>query len=78
LVLFPASTEKAYCRDQPGKSSDKAEGKAIKTQENRYLPKLEEYKRHLAVLGKRNGYSKTDPAAAFMRPPERQFFYKNA
>jgi len=45
----------------------RAEGKAIKTLEDKHLPKLEEYERHLEVLGERNSYSKTDQAATFMR-----------
>jgi hypothetical protein len=31
------------------------------------LPKLKEYEKHLETLGNRNSYSKTDPAATFMR-----------
>ena len=45
----------------------KAEQKAIKTLENKHLPKLQEYENHLKVLGNRNSYSKTDHAATFMR-----------
>jgi transposase len=45
----------------------KEEQKAIKTLENKHLPKLEEYEKHLDTLGKRNSYSKTDPDATFMR-----------
>ncbi len=45
----------------------KAEQKEIKTLENKYLPKLEEYEKHLKILGNRNSYSKTDPDATFMR-----------
>ena len=45
----------------------KAEDKAIRTLENKHLPKLEEYEKHLGVLGDRNSYSKTDKAATFMR-----------
>ena len=35
--------------------------------ENKYLPKLEEYEKHLAILDNRNSYSKTDNDATFMR-----------
>ncbi|OJV35084.1 MAG: hypothetical protein BGO29_09700 [Bacteroidales bacterium 36-12] len=42
------------------------EEKAIKTLENKFLPKLEEYEKHLETLGNRNSYSKTDPDATFM------------
>jgi len=48
----------------------KAEQKAIKTLEEKQLPKLEEYEKHLAILGDRNSYSKTDPDATFMRMKE--------
>lgn len=45
----------------------KTEQQAIKTLENKYLPKLEEYEKHLAILDNRNSYSKTDNDATFMR-----------
>ena len=48
----------------------KAEQKAIKTLEEKHLPKLEEYENHLAILGERNSYSKSDPDATFMRMKE--------
>jgi len=48
----------------------KAEQKAIKTLEEKQLPKLEEYEKHLAILEDRNSYSKTDPDATFMRMKE--------
>ena len=48
----------------------KAEQKAIKTLEEKHLPKLEEYENHLAILGERNSYSKSDPYATFMRMKE--------
>jgi len=35
----------------------KEEKKEVKTLENKYLPKLEEYEKHLEILGKRNSYS---------------------
>jgi hypothetical protein len=38
----------------------------MKTLENKYLPKLEEYEKQLVILGNRNSYSKTDPDATFM------------
>ena len=44
--------------------------KAIKTLENKLLPKLEEYERHLDTLVNRNSYSKTDTDATFMRMKE--------
>ncbi len=45
----------------------KTEQKAIKTLEEKHLPKLQEYENHLKVLGNRNSYSKTDNPATFMR-----------
>jgi transposase len=48
----------------------KEEQKAIKTLENKLLPKLEEYERHLDTLANRNSYSKTDSDATFMRMKE--------
>lgn len=41
--------------------------KAIKTIEEKHLPKLQEYEKHLDILGNRNSYSKTDTDATFMR-----------
>jgi transposase len=41
--------------------------KEVKTLENKYLPKLEEYEQKLEILGERGSYSKTDPDATFMR-----------
>jgi transposase len=48
----------------------KDEQKAIKTLEDKHLPKLEEYEKHLKILGNRNSYSKTDPDATFMHMKE--------
>ena len=48
----------------------KEEQKAIKILENKLLPKLEEYERHLDTLANRNSYSKTDTDATFMRMKE--------
>lgn len=48
----------------------KEEQKAIKTLENKLLPKLEEYERDLDTLANRNSYSKTDTDATFMRMKE--------
>lgn len=45
----------------------KEEAKAIKTLEDSYLPKLQEYEKQMETLDKRNSYSKTDPSATFMR-----------
>lgn len=48
----------------------KEQAKAIKTLEDKHLPKLQEYEKHLETMGDRNSYSKTDPAATFMRMKE--------
>jgi len=45
----------------------KEEKTAVKTLENKYLPKLQEYETKLEKLGNRNSYSKTDESATFMR-----------
>jgi transposase len=45
----------------------KEDAKAIKTLEDKHLPKLEEYEKHLQTLGNRNSYSKTEHSATFMR-----------
>ena len=45
----------------------KEDKKAVKTLEENHLPKLQEYEKHLKILGTRNSYSKTDPDATFMR-----------
>lgn len=52
------------------KNRSKEENNAIKTLENKYLPKLQEYEKHLEKLGNRNSYSKTDSSATFMRMKE--------
>jgi hypothetical protein len=45
----------------------KVEMKEIRTLEDKYLPKLEEYEKHLKTMGNRNSYSKTGSSATFMR-----------
>ncbi len=45
----------------------KEKQKAVKTLEEKHLPKLREYENHLKVLGTRNSYSKTDKSGTFMR-----------
>ncbi len=49
---------------------NKEEQKRIKTLKNKHLPKLQEYEKHLEILGNRNSYSKTDYDATFMRMKE--------
>ena len=42
----------------------------MKDAEQKYVPKLKEYRKHLTIMGTRNSYSKTDPDATFMRMKE--------
>lgn len=44
-----------------------SQAKELKKLQDKHLPKLEEYEQKLAILGKRNSYSKTDTDATFMR-----------
>ena len=48
----------------------KKQQKGIKKLKEEALPKLQEYERHLEILGDRNSYSKTDTDATFMRMKE--------
>ena len=50
--------------------SDKKLRKAVSKIKEESLPKLDEYDRHLEILGERNSYSKTDPDATFMHMKE--------
>ena len=45
----------------------KEDQKSVKMLEQKHLPKLQEYEKHLDTLGNRNSYSKTDKTATFMR-----------
>ena len=51
-------------------NKSKTELKQLKVLTEQHLPKLEEYERHLQIMGKRNSYSKTDHDATFMRMKE--------
>ena len=51
-------------------NAPKAIQKKIKKLQNESFPKLEEYEKHLEILGDRNSYSKTDKDATFMRMKE--------
>lgn len=44
----------------------KRELRQIKKLNEEYLPKLQEYEKHLETMDERNSYSKTDPDATFM------------
>ena len=50
--------------------SNKKQQKGLKKLKEETLPKLQEYERHLEILGDRNSYSKTDIDATFMRMKE--------
>jgi transposase len=49
---------------------NKEQQKGLKKLKEEDLPKLQEYERHLEILGDRNSYSKTDTDATFMRMKE--------
>lgn len=49
---------------------NKRELRQIKKLNEEYLPKLQEYEKHLETMGEKNSYSKTDPDATFMRMKE--------
>lgn len=49
---------------------NKEHQKGLKKLKEKALPKLQEYERHLEILGDRNSYSKTDTDATFMRMKE--------
>lgn len=48
-------------------NKSKAEQKQLRELKDKHLPKLQEYEKHLSIMGDRNSYSKTDPDATFMR-----------
>lgn len=50
--------------------ADKKLRKAVTKVKEESLTKLDEYDRHLEILGERNSYSKTDPDATFMHMKE--------
>ena len=50
--------------------SDRNLRKAVSKVKEESLPKLDEYDKHLEILGERNSYSKTDPDATFMHMKE--------
>ena len=49
---------------------NKQEAKIIKKIKEESIPKMEEYREHLEIMGERNSYSKTDHDATFMRMKE--------
>lgn len=44
--------------------------RVVRDVETKSLPKMKEYERHIATMGDRNSYSKSDPDATFMRMKE--------
>lgn len=48
----------------------KQESKDIRKTKEESLPKMEEYREHLEIMGERNSYSKTDHDATFMKMKE--------
>jgi len=48
----------------------KQESKDIRKMKEESLPKMEEYREHLEIMGERNSYSKTDHDATFMKMKE--------
>lgn len=48
----------------------KQQCRVVRDAENKALPKMKEYERHIATMGERNSYAKSDPDATFMRMKE--------
>lgn len=48
----------------------KQQRRVVRDAENMALPKMKEYERHIATMGERNSYAKSDPDATFMRMKE--------
>lgn len=48
----------------------KQQRRAVRDVERKSLPKMKEYERHIAIMGERNSYAKSDPDATFMRMKE--------
>ena len=63
-------TERILRRMDEQGISDRKLRKSVQKVKDESLPKLDEYRGHLEILGKRNSYSKTDKDATFMRMKE--------
>ena len=63
-------TERILRRMDEQGISDRKLRKSVQKVKDESLPKLDEYRRHLEILGERNSYSKTDKDATFMRMKE--------
>lgn len=48
----------------------KQQRRAVRDVERKSLPRMKEYERHIAIMGARNSYAKSDPDATFMRMKE--------
>lgn len=48
----------------------KRQRRAVRDVEHKFLPKMREYEHHIAIMGERNSYAKSDPDATFMRMKE--------
>lgn len=48
----------------------KEQRRAVRDVESKSLPKMKEYERHIAIMGERNSYAKSDPDATFIRMKE--------
>ena len=48
----------------------KQQRRAVRDVERKSLPRMKEYERHIAIMGERNSYAKSDPDATFMRMKE--------
>lgn len=48
----------------------KQQRRAVRDVERKSLPRMKEYERHIAIMGERNSYARSDPDATFMRMKE--------
>lgn len=48
----------------------KQQRRAVRDVERKSLPRMKEYERHIAIMGARNSYARSDPDATFMRMKE--------
>lgn len=48
----------------------KQQRRVVRDVENKAVPKMKEYEHHIATMGERNSYAKSDPDATFMRMKE--------
>ena len=67
---LPERTERILRKMDEQGISDRKLRRSVEKVKDESLPKIESYKHHLATLGERNSYSKTDKDATFMRMKE--------